>query len=609
MVMMMNKMQYPADENQLELYKKFPTTHFLSNPINTRNILAWSTFWRRNMHRFAEDYLQISLYEYQQIALYEMGNSSLICIIASRNNAKSFMIALYGCCRAILYPGTKVVIGSATRGQSKLIVTEKIENELMEWSPQLRREIQDVKRNGQEVSVKFHNGSTITVFTANDNARGLRSHTAIREEFRQIDQKIDNKVISPFQTVRNRPYIKLEYYKDIKILKEEPVDIYLSSSWHDLSHWMWGIVDGAYEGMLKGDGSVLLAFDESVTIKHGLKTMNYLIREKKKQDPVTWKVEFLNLKVKDSASSFFTYSLLTKRQTLRQVFYPRDTESFRHKKKNKYAIPKQDGEVRVISCDISFVQGEQNDNSVYSCIRGMPESMTYETEVANKTEVEIKQGYRREYVYIESNQIGDTTKQAIRIRELYDDFDADYIVIDARNAGVQIIYSLGKILYNESRGVEYEPLKTMNNDTYADVVKNPNAKPVIYAINATQQLNSDIAYSFRRGLTENKIDLLLNYNIAKEEILDENKDYVNEADLDKQLSYEVPFLETQLMINECSELLYEKSPQTGAIKIFEHGGNRKDRYSSASYGNYFLDQLELDLLSDSSDYEFCTFIN
>ena len=63
------------------------------------------------------------------------------------------------------------------------------------------------------------------------------------------------------------------------------------------------------------------------------------------------------------------------------------------------------------------------------------------------------------------------------------------------------------------------------------------------------------------------------------------------------------------MISECAELLYEKSPQTGAVKIYEQGGNRKDRYTSCSYGGYFFDQLELDLLTESEEYEFGIFIN
>ena len=140
-------------------------------------------------------------------------------------------------------------------------------------------------------------------------------------------------------------------------------------------------------------------------------------------------------------------------------------------------------------------------------------------------------------------------------------------------------YALQKILYDTERGIEYEPLKCMNNDEYAKVCSDLNAKSCIYAINATQSLNSDIAIAFRKNLIENKID------------------------------FEKPFLETQAMIGECAELQYEKMPQTGIIKIQEKGKNRKDRYTSCSYGSYFIDQLELDETGSSSDYEFSCLIN
>ena len=595
-----------ADERQANLYKKFPSTHFLSNPKNVHNTFLWSTLFSRNFHKIAIDYLGIKLHLYQQLILYLMGISQLIVIVACRAAAKSFIIALYACCKAIIKPGSKIVLGSATRGQSKLIISEKIKNELMNMSPALCREIKDIKDSANESIVYFKNGSTIKVFTANEFARGLRSTDAVREEFRQIDKNIDDSVISPFQTIRQAPYMIDSYYSSIEDLKEDPIDIYISSSWFDDGHWMWDIVDQAYKDMLDDGRSAMLAFDESITLKHNIRTQRQMQQEKKKQDPITWQIEFLNLKIRNNASAFFTYSMLMDNQTLRQVFYPRNHKDVKYHKKNKYAIPKQDGEIRAISCDIAFVEGKQNDNSIYSCIRGIPESLTYTTE---NSEIEVKQGYKRQYSYIESNQIGDTTKQAIRIRQLYEDFEADYIVLDCRNGGLQILYTLGKTLYDEERGVEYPPLKCMNNDTYADVVKNPNAPAVIYAINATQQLNSEIAYSFRRSLMEHRSEFLVNYNIAKESILSENEDYTNEFNIEVQLEYERPFLETQAMISECAELLYEKSPQTGAVKIYEQGGNRKDRYTSCSYASHFFDHLEIDMLSVSSDFEFGIFIN
>ena len=189
------------------------------------------------------------------------------------------------------------------------------------------------------------------------------------------------------------------------------------------------------------------------------------------------------------------------------------------------------------------------------------------------------------------------------------DFDADYFVLDARNGGSQIVMNLGKVIFDEHRKKEYSQLKSMNDSTYADLVKNPNAKECIYVINATQQLNSDMAYGFRRNLNEGKIKLLVNYNVAKEEILYENKDYINELDVERQIEFERPFLETQALINEAGELMYEKNPQTGTIKVFEKGTNTKDRYVACAMASHFIDLLEQDLISNSDEYEFATFIN
>lgn len=590
-----NDLTQYADKNQLEIYKNFPSTHYLSNQNNVLHVLAWGTFFKRNMHRFVIDYLKISLYEYQAITIYMMGVSNLICIIASRNDAKSFIVAVYAVARCLLYKGTKFRIGAATEKQAKLIVSEKIIDELCDWSPILRKEIEDYSTRNSDIYVKFRNGSKITVFVANENARGLRSNAICREETRQIKKKVEDSVISPFQTPRKPKYSFKPEYKDNKLLKEQPVDIYISSSWYDDGTWMWDISNQALDAMKKHKGGLMLAFDESIAIKHELKTIEQLVKEKKKQDPATWKIEFLNLKLRDSLSSYFTYKMLINRQVSKQVFYPRSTIDFKSGKKNKYSITKLDNEIRVISNDIAFVAGSQNDNSVYSCIRAIPESITYDTE--NNT-VEVKQGYRRSYPYMESNQIGDTTLQAIRIRQLYEDFDGDYIVIDARNGGLQIVYALEKVLYDEERGIEYPPLKVMNNDEYAKVCQDKNAKERIYVINATQNLNSDIAIAFRKNLVENKIDFLVNYNTAKEEILGSNKEYLESLshDAERQADFELPFLETQLMINECAELQYEKMQQTGVIKIYEQGNKRKDRYTSCSYGSYFIDKLELDLL-------------
>ena len=140
---------------------------------------------------------------------------------------------------------------------------------------------------------------------------------------------------------------------------------------------------------------------------------------------------------------------------------------------------------------MAFVENKHNDNSIFSCMRLLPECTTYSRNSAE--DIKVDNGYRRIVPYLESVQGGDVTKQAMRIRQLFDDFNADYIVLDLRNAGIAIYDLLAKVMYDEERGVEYPPLLCMNDDTVASRIKIEGAKPCIFVINATQKLNSDIA--------------------------------------------------------------------------------------------------------------------
>lgn len=422
------KLSEYADKNQMSLYKNFPSTHYLSKPKNVLNTIAWITFFRRNMHRCAMDYLGIKLYPYQTLMLYLLGVCDLFNTIGSRCIAKSFIIGLYSCCHAILYPHSEIVIVSATVKQAELIITKKIQGELMRSSPQLKAEIEAIRRIDGNLCVIFKNGSTIKI----GNSRGERSTLLIREESRMIKKETDDSVFSPFQHVRNVEYTKNTFYSNIADCIEEPKDVYITSSWLDNGHWMWDIADEAFKQMMINRKQVLLAFDLSVVIEHKLKTLNYLKREKKKLDNLSWRIEYLNERVKENTSAFFTYQELLRQQKILRPFYPRRTIDVLSNKKNPFDIPKQIGEIRIVACDMAFVEGKKNDNSIFSCIRALPESTTHS--VGDKN-ISIDNGYRRQVTYMDSVQGGDIDMQAIRIRQLFEDFHADYIVLDMRNGG------------------------------------------------------------------------------------------------------------------------------------------------------------------------------
>lgn len=594
----MQEFERYADDNQKALCRKFPATHFLSSPDALCNIMLWITFFRRNLHRFAMDYLGIRLYPYQIVLLYYLGIGRTVVVAACRASAKSFIIALYACCHAILYPGSKIVIGSEFVKQSRLIITEKIQNELMNMSPALRREIAKIVTNGTEQRVNFHNGSSIVVV----NSRGPRSNVAIREECFYMDQSFANEVLAPMQVNWMPDYCKLPEYVNVDELKIKPVDIYISSVALDNGHWMWKVIDDTLRDMLKGKNRYVFAFDESITLLHGIKSKEQLIDARRISDPISFSLEYKNRRIKENTSAFFSYSMLTKNQNVKKVFYPRQSVNVLSKKhatprSNPFFIPRQEGEIRIVSCDFAFVDRNGNDNSAFSCIRALPESKRYGD---SDRSVEVKRGYRRILSYMETTPGGDTDKQAIRVRQLYEDFDADYLVLDLRNGGPAIYYKLAKVMYDESRDCEYSPMTCMNDDVLASAIRADGAQPVIYAITASQKLNSAIANGFRESLSSGSFSLPVSLKVAQDEILPNYSGYLNGTP-DEQVAFEKPFIETQLMIAETAALVYEKKDQTGITVIHEQGKNTKDRYTSVSYGDYFISLLERDLLSDEEN--------
>ena len=599
------------DNYQKIIYKKFPQSSWLSNKNNYERLIDWITFYRRNIPVFVEHYLGIPLHWYQIIWLYILNACISVVIIAGRASAKSYVIAIFSCAKCILYPNTKVVVASGSKKQASLIVKEKIQKELIPKSENLRREIKKIVTSTNDIEVTFNNGSSIVVVVGDEGALGYRSTVLIFEEFKRIKKYVVDKVLKPFQMTRPAAFRTNEEceqygvkYKENSEFWEEAVNIYISSA-APTSHWMGKLLKDTVKSKY-GDGtSCMLATDYSIALKHAIKTRAQLVEAKRSTDPITWREEYENEMLRENADAYFTYGLLTQNQVNKKAFYPRKNEDVKNKHKNPHSIPKQPGEIRVVACDMAFIErANKNDNSCFTCIRALPESITYESSNVDGKRIEVKNGYRRILSYIEASPGKDTDKQAIRIKQLFYDFEADYVVLDTRNGGIPTYDRLAKVLYDEERDCEYPAWKCINDEDIAKRVTVSGAVENLFAINATKKLNNDIAVSLRQLLTSKMVDLLVDTDAAKDFLQKNVPEYSTSADPDVILLYEKPYLDTQALIYEMVSLEYIRDEQTGIITLFETGSNTKDRYVSLAYGSYFIGLLEQDLLSDESDYDY-----
>ena len=83
-------------------------------------IIDWTTFYRRNIHRFIEHYFGIKLHLFQKIMVYLMSLYPLAVMICARASSKSFTTALFACAICVLYPQSKVVVTALTKQQAGL---------------------------------------------------------------------------------------------------------------------------------------------------------------------------------------------------------------------------------------------------------------------------------------------------------------------------------------------------------------------------------------------------------------------------------------------------------------------------------------------------------
>jgi hypothetical protein len=222
----------------------------------------------------------------------------------------------------------------------------------------------------------------------------------------------------------------------------------------------------------------------------------------------------------------------------------------------------------------------------------------------------------REVVYIESFS-GETTRgQALRIKQLWKDFNCDIIVLDIKNIGVTVFEELGVVTEDNIRGEEYPAMGIMSHSSLdadkfrelASHTKALNFLPNIYPIDADQKMNTQIAVEMRDKLQKRMIEFLVNEMDAETYLLKDSKNLETLfADSDTRARALSVYFQTTLLINECINLkLSPTALASGNVKLDPSTSTgRKDRFSSFSYGNYFASLLDKELLheEDTNDWE------
>lgn len=541
----------------------------------------WGSYYRQNIDIFVLDYLQLDFLKWFQLMLLVMMDRARIFLwIAARGMGKSFLIAIFAVVRCILYPGTKVVITSGTRGQS-INILEKIQTELMPASPNLRNEIDmsNTKFTGQDAKIMFKNTSYIKVVTASDNARSNRANILIVDEFRMVKKDTIDTVLKKFLTSRRMPPYKeltLEERK-AEYAKEPNKSCFLSSAYFK-DHWSYHKMLDTFKLMLDDTKTdFMCGFPYQLSIQEGLLFPEDVEGDMLETDfnEIKWSMEMEATWFGDEDGAFFDFNSISKDRRIQFPMLPSSVASLLGNNQ-KIRIPtKQNGERRILSADIALMSSKKHNNDASA--------------VFINQMLPTKSGrYTNNIVYGDTFEGMHTEDQALIIRKLYDEFSCDYIVLDCTGLGLGVYDALVRDMVDPDTGEIYPALSCCNNQEMADRCTVRGAEKAIWAIKGSPQLNSECAVLLREGFRSGKIRLLVTEYDA-ESILPEIKGY-NSLSVAEKVKVQMPYIHTTLLVNELVNLQHEESG--GRVRVFERSGMRKDRYSSLSYNYYVSTQLE-----------------
>lgn len=164
----------------------------------------------------------LRLEAFQQVMLDMLWYKKFPMVLATRGAGKTFILAVYALLKALLIPGSKIVIVGSGFRQAKLVF--KYIEQLYNASPIVQEAVGQGERPkyGSDAATLQVGLSTISAIPIGDGSkiRGMRATTLIADEFASISEEIFEIVIKPFTAVHANPAERAENRRFIHRLRK-----------------------------------------------------------------------------------------------------------------------------------------------------------------------------------------------------------------------------------------------------------------------------------------------------------------------------------------------------------------------------------------------------
>lgn len=491
------------------------------------------------------------LHDFQRLYLRVMARNQRVYITATRGTSKSFMNIFHNYLRCIFLPNFKCSIVAPMKEQASQIAQQNIEA-IWTFLPSLKDELSDNKGISFEkdyTRLNFRNGARLDIVSASQGSRGLRRHSLSFEEICKMDshREIIGEVLLPL-LADNRKGSNGKVNKD-EIHKQL---LYVTTASNRQSY-AWEVLNETMIDMALGHSAFAIGNDVELPIMFEQLEEDYVdrVRSSSSVSPLAFAREYMSVWTGDSEGSLVTVDDIQRARTLK-----------------KAELVRTDKEAKIIlAVDVSRSERANRANTVMSVLKAIPRA-------------------NGEYSKFLVNMItynGDkiSSAQAEWIKRHAKQYDADMVLVDGNGVGSSVIDELIK-------GGNYPPYAVVNDKDY-DKYRTPDALPILWNFrsNTKDTLASDIDDNFQVVMQNGDLKMLVDSYVVKLKMMGRKSD-----DMEAKTKQLLPFLETDMLEEEIMNLRFTKTA-TGKTKVERVSRElEKDRYSSLSYGLYYIKLLE-----------------
>lgn len=523
--------------------------------------VEWTKFisyYRYYIDEFAVDILGVKLFPFQRLILRAMARYQNSMLIACRGIGKSWIVAVFYICTAILYPNIKLGIASGNSQQARNVIIQKIKGELSK-NETIAREINfPIKTNDGDCVVEFKNGSEIRAITlaqdrGGDSARSWRFSYILIDEARLVKDNIIEEILIPMTKTKRANAINWSKSEKGKV-------IFISSAYLKTSK-LYERFKYHYTQMVSGNKDYMaICFPYQVGVQAGLFDQDDIEKELQKPQMTKDKFayEFEGTFVGSSGESYFPYELTDICRTLTRSEFEQPQKSL-----SKY----------IITHDVAVSDKNGSDNSCTHVIKlklksdGTYLKQVVYTKVVNGIPLNKQRDFLRELLHV---KFPNTSK----------------LVIDVQGAGAglpSMFYEAWEYLDEKTgKTIEYPPLIEDDDNDSMEIIDN--AMPIIRAIHGMNNF-VNLYYPYMKGCFENQNIELLSQSNDVDILYKTNK--ISFEEYEQHIEHDI--LQGELSNIKQDFTDKEKMTYTRIVK-----SNKRDRATSLMYGLAVVCEMEQD---------------